>query len=164
MNLAANYIHPTSHRITVCIRRAPESRPRLTICDLLTRPHGLAFGLTDGARTRDLRSHNLPIPVSGLCCTLQNRLISADSPAGSCPLFLRIALWVVSAVVSTPAVSGMATLYAHFPDVVLKPGSRDKPKPASPPPRQRYTRCRTRTSQKTPSRHWCENSLGGSFS
>jgi hypothetical protein len=41
-------------RITDCIRRAPEPPPRLTICDLLTRSHGLAFGVTDGARTRDL--------------------------------------------------------------------------------------------------------------
>ena len=58
MNLLANYIHPTSYRITDGIRRAPKSRPRLTICDLFTRSHGLAFGVTDGARTRDLRSHN----------------------------------------------------------------------------------------------------------
>ena len=28
------------------------------MCDLLTRPYGLAFRVTDGARTRDLRSHN----------------------------------------------------------------------------------------------------------
>ena len=26
--------------------------------DHIARPHGLAFGVTDGARTRDLRSHN----------------------------------------------------------------------------------------------------------
>ena len=65
MNLASNYIHPMSHRITDCIRRAPESRPRLTICDLLTRPHGLAFGVTDGARTRDLRSHKWVVGAPG---------------------------------------------------------------------------------------------------
>ena len=51
-------------RITDCIVEAPESRPRLTMCDLLTRPHGLAFGVTDGARTRDLRSHNPMPPVA----------------------------------------------------------------------------------------------------
>jgi hypothetical protein len=30
--------------------------------------------VTDGARTRDLRSHNPPTSVSGRCRTLQNRL------------------------------------------------------------------------------------------
>ena len=30
--------------------------------------------VTDGARTRDLRSHNPTTPVSGCCCMLQNRL------------------------------------------------------------------------------------------
>jgi hypothetical protein len=48
-----------------CIRSAPESRPRLTVCDLLTRPHGLAFGVTDGARTRDLRSHKWVVEAPG---------------------------------------------------------------------------------------------------
>jgi hypothetical protein len=31
--------------------------------------------VTDGARTRALRSHNPPTPVSGRCRMLQNRLI-----------------------------------------------------------------------------------------
>ncbi len=31
--------------------------------------------VTDGDRTRDLRSHNPPNPVSSCCCMLQNRLI-----------------------------------------------------------------------------------------
>ena len=35
--------------------------------------------VTDGARTRDLRSHNPPTPVSKRCCMLQNRLITAKS-------------------------------------------------------------------------------------
>src|SRR5829696_4721697 len=36
-----------------------------------------SFSLTAGpmTRTRDLRSHNPPTPVSGRCCRLQNRLI-----------------------------------------------------------------------------------------
>ncbi len=51
-------------RVTDCISRAPESRPRITIWDLSARPHGLTFGVTDGARTRDLRSHNPPTDVA----------------------------------------------------------------------------------------------------
>jgi hypothetical protein len=35
------------------------------MCDLLTRPHGLAFGVTDGARTRDLRSHKWVVGTQG---------------------------------------------------------------------------------------------------
>jgi hypothetical protein len=41
-------------RITDCIRRAPESLLGLTICELCARLRRLAFGVTDGARTRDL--------------------------------------------------------------------------------------------------------------
>src|SRR5215204_309560 len=56
--------------------------------------------VTDGARTRALRSHNPMSSVSERCRVLQNRLISADFFAGSYWLFLRVALWVVSKVVS----------------------------------------------------------------
>ena len=56
--------------------------------------------VTDGARTRDLRSHNPPTLVSRCCPSLQNRLIYADFLAHGCPLFLGVALSVVSAVVS----------------------------------------------------------------
>ena len=35
--------------------------------------------VTDGARTRDLRSHNPPTPVSERSCTLQKRLIASKS-------------------------------------------------------------------------------------
>jgi hypothetical protein len=44
----------TQHRISDCISRAPESRPRPTICDPAARPRGLSFWVANGARTRDL--------------------------------------------------------------------------------------------------------------
>jgi hypothetical protein len=56
--------------------------------------------VTDGARTRALRSHNPTSPVSGRCQTLQNRLRYADSFARGCPPSLCVAPWVVSGVVS----------------------------------------------------------------
>ena len=56
--------------------------------------------MTDGARTRDLRSHNPTTSVATGCRALQNRLIYAESFAQGCPPFLGVALSVVSKVVS----------------------------------------------------------------
>ena len=55
--------------------------------------------VTDGTRTRALRSHNPPTPVVVRCHTLQNRL-QADFFAHGCSPFLRVPLYVVSKVVS----------------------------------------------------------------
>src|SRR5215217_7878193 len=56
--------------------------------------------VTDGIRTRDLRSHNPPTSVAWGCPLLQNRLRYAESFARGCARLLRVALWVVSKVVS----------------------------------------------------------------
>ena len=47
-----------------------------------------------------LRSHNPTTSVATGWSTLQNRLIYAELFAGGCARLLRVALWVVSAVVS----------------------------------------------------------------
>src|ERR671916_2694047 len=47
--------------------------------------------VTDGTRTRVLRSHNPPTSVSRRCCRLQDRLIQAYFLAHGCPPFLRVA-------------------------------------------------------------------------
>src|SRR5215207_9454270 len=56
--------------------------------------------VTDGARTRALRSHNPSTSVAKGCCGLQNRLVYADLFAGGCVPLLRVAPWVVSGLVS----------------------------------------------------------------
>jgi hypothetical protein len=57
--------------------------------------------VTDGTRTRALRSHNPTTSVATGCRALQNRLRYADFFARRCQVFLRIALCVVSEMVST---------------------------------------------------------------
>jgi hypothetical protein len=59
--------------------------------------------VTDGARTRTLRSHNPPNRVVVGCRLLRKPLMQAIFLAHGCPLFPRIARSVVSAVVSIPA-------------------------------------------------------------
>ena len=61
--------------------------------------------VTDGARTRLLRSHNPQTPVSRGCRTLLDRLIYADFSARGCPPFLHVASSVVSEVVSNMALA-----------------------------------------------------------
>jgi hypothetical protein len=65
------------HRITQCINRAAGSRMDPRTCFLLARPYWLSLRVTDGARTRDLRSHNPPTPVSRYCLVLQKPLRQA---------------------------------------------------------------------------------------
>jgi hypothetical protein len=59
--------------------------------------------VTDGTRTRALRSHNAKTWVATRCRELQNPLIYAESFADGYQVFLRVALRVVSKVVSNGA-------------------------------------------------------------
>jgi hypothetical protein len=59
--------------------------------------------LSYGTRTRTLRSHKGPIPVSKCCCILQNRLIYANYLAGGWASFLRGARSMLSTVESNGA-------------------------------------------------------------
>jgi hypothetical protein len=61
---------------------------------------GSPYGVTDGARTRDLRSHNPRTSVATGSRALQKWLVYAELFAGGCPPLLRIAPSVVSAVAS----------------------------------------------------------------
>jgi hypothetical protein len=73
--------------------------------------------VADGTRTRDLPSHNPTTSVATGCLKLQNRLIQAGSFAGGCAAFLRVALWVVSAVVSNRV--GLLRVQYHRPGKFL---------------------------------------------
>jgi hypothetical protein len=66
-------------RITDCIRSIPDSRPRPTMCDRSARPHGTSLGVTDGARTRDLRSRTLRPGIHGR--SPRQRLLSTLPPS-----------------------------------------------------------------------------------
>jgi hypothetical protein len=79
-----------------------EGKPRSRDC---TRSMFAASATSDAIEAPRLRSHNPTTSIATGCSTLQNRLIYADFIAGGCSPLLRVALWVVSRVMSNGIVN-----------------------------------------------------------
>src|SRR5215213_4685374 len=95
--------HPSAWRRAAFAEHAHP--PRANLCERVT----------DGTRTRALRSHNPPTSVATRCPTLQIPLIKAVFFAGGCPLFLGVAPSVVSEVVSTTFAVGVSFSHPKAP-------------------------------------------------